>query len=271
MDIDNGDTKNLIGVIVILILIILVIVLTVFATNKRVNSTENTPVVKKINAEETKTVTEKELSKLNDGFLRVLYDYSLVGGDLKTYLTGLDNNQKLYLGDIMRVKKDSINITISDVKNTLINILGNDIGVTGTDYYITTEDIPFLLYNETSGSYKINPEYTPIPEIVTNLSNKRIYNYKVKNIEVINNQSVITVYGLYKNSDGITEYLENDKELKRYIDVEEQLEEYGYTEDDETFLNNMFENDISQFIEFKYTYEYQNNGFNLVDFTVVQQ
>lgn len=270
MDFDTNDNKNIIGVIVILCLIFIVIGLTFLLTSKKVKQSESTPTaIKKIDTEVAKQLTEQELNKLNDGFLRTLYSYSTTETDLITYLSNLNNNQKLYLGDIMKIKNNNTSLAFVNIKNNLINILGNDIGVKGEDYYIGENEQPFIKYNTTIGEFTLNEEYENGSGLLTDLSTKKIYNYKVKSIDKIENGGIITVYGMYKNHDGFQEYIENDKGIKRYIGVDDRLEEFGYPDTEEMYLTNLYQNDIQSFLEFKYTYTLNNNSYILTDFNVV--
>lgn len=271
MDFDNSDNKTIIGIIIIICLILLVIGFTFFAVNKKVAKSEQShSSYRKIdNNATTKTLTEEELNKLNLSALQALYNYTQVEGDLTSYLNNLNNNQKLYLGDIMRTT-DNKKLSMLEVKKTLTHMFGSDLNVSSEDYYLTNSEVPFILYDKSAGTFSINSSYEDESGTISPIGTKSIYNYKVKEIINNNNEYSITVYGLYKNNENFMEYLENDTGLKRYININDNLEEFGYQETEEVFLENLFNNDLPSFKEFKYIYTLEDNTFILKDFVVIR-
>ncbi len=274
MDVENTDNKNLIGVAILLCLIVAVICFTYFAVNKKVEKKESTVSNYKgivaNNNEDLPVLSEIELNKLTNGFLKVLYNYSKSeqNADLNTYLSTFDNNHKLFLGDILRNFNTETPVSFVDVKNSINNILGTDMGVVGADYFVEGFENSVMVYNETNGDFTYNGEAGLVnPNLI--MGNLSIYNYKFKDVVTKNNEYFLNVYGLYKDSSEAVEKLVNEKGLVRYIGVDNDLTTYGYTETDEIYLSNLYQSDIGQFLVFQYVYELKDNSFILKDFKVI--
>lgn len=274
MDIENTDNKNLIGVAILLCLIVAVICFTYFAVNKKVEKKESTGTnIKGIlanNEVESPVLSEMELDKLTKGFLKVLYNYSKSeqNGNFNAFMGTFDNNHKLFLGDILKNANTEVPVSFLDVKNSINNVLGTDMGVVGADYFVEGIENVVMAYNEIDETFTYNGEVGTInPSII--MGNVSIYNYKVKETLENNGEYLLNVYGLYKDSSEALEKLVNEKGLVRYIGVDNDLETYGYTETDEAYLSNLYQNDISQFVIFQYVYELKDNNFILKDFKVI--
>ena len=90
-----------------------------------------------------------------------------------------------------------------------------------------------------------------------------IYNYKLKDKNIENDELVITYYGLYAYQDEIgPTTLSNDKNIERILNYEE--ESNGMT--DEEYLEKAFSNNKDDFFKFSYIYKIINDKYVLVDF-----
>lgn len=218
---------------------------------------------------EAKSVEEtKENEKLNSSDIEVadlsyyvytaLYDYLKSNkNNLNDYLNNLSNSQKLYVAGLINVLDEEDKYSSKkyvDLKNNLIDIFGTDLNLQTTDYYDYYGDEPLFVYNKETDEFVYSePESGRC--LVVFPESGYIYNYKLKDKKIENDQLVITYYGLYARPDeaGPT-ILSNDKNIEVMLNY------------DEEYLETTFNNNKEDFLIFTYIYKSVNGKYVLVDF-----
>ena len=218
------------------------------------NNEENKPT--KINVEDYKQYT-----------FEILYNFiQSKNGDLNNYLTNLNNNQKLYAAGLLYFENEDEkfkNQKFEDLKENLVNIYGTDLNVLPNDYYILpTDEEPLFKYNKETDEYIYN-ENTPGTDIITDLSNGYIYNYKLESTEEKDNILTITYYGLYALQDEIgPTTVTNANNISRLINYDSEFDKMS----DEEYFKQAFANNKDDFFKFTYSYKKVDNKYILIDF-----
>lgn len=194
-----------------------------------------------------------------------LYNYSKSGkSSLKEYFNSLNNSQKL---DLAGLALGSENL-FKDLKQNLINTYGSDLGVEAKDCYLSGDSVPTFVYNSTSDKFVFN-ENSGGTDIVTNLGDISLYNYRLKNIQKNGDNYIVSYYGLYEtNMYGLgPTWLTNNKNIDRAnVDNAESYGGDGTPID--YYLATAFNNNKSDFLVFEYTFNKKNNNYYIVDFKV---
>ena len=238
--------------LIIAIIVIFLLVLGIFFIREKLSSNFS-------DAEEQQI--QLSVDELPDYSDSVLYNYAnSSSNDLHTYLNNLSNNHKLLIGGI----NDSV--SFSTIRNNLIDKFGTDLGVRDEDYYMLDDDSE-PLYILKNGIYTYN-EDAPETDYITELGEYFLYNYKVKNIKNENGLIAVTYYGLYYQEnmgEENTYYNKNKKILNK-----EDKENYSYYEF-ESSIDNYFNTNKNDFLEFKYYLEPKDNSYVLKEFEILNK
>ena len=229
----------------------------------------NTPIK---NNETKENNEEKEPTNINiedykQYTLQILYNFiQSKNNDLNNYLTNLNNNQKLYAAGLLYFENEDEkfkNQKFEDLKENLVNIYGTDLNVLPNDYYmLPTDEEPLFKYNKDTDEYIYN-ENTPGTDIITDLSNGYIYNYKLESTEEKDNILTITYYGLYALQDEIgPTTVTNANNISRLINYESEFDGMS----DEEYFKQAFLNNKDDFFKFTYSYKKVDNKYILIDF-----
>ena len=226
---------------------------------------------------EVKKDEEKKNEEINANDIKVadlsnyvytaLYSYLKSGEkSLNSYLNNLSNDQKLYVAGLLNFEDEDNkynNKKYSDLKNKLIDVFGTDLNLQAKDYYTLADDKePLFIYNKETDEFVYN-ENTIGTDVLVDFDLGYIYNYKLKDKNIENDELVITYYGLYAYQDEIgPTTLSNDKNIERILNYEE--ESNGMT--DEEYLEKAFSNNKDDFFKFSYIYKKINDKDVLVDF-----
>mgnify|MGYP004521852113 FL=1 len=219
---------------------------------------------------EIKKESEIQTNELNNLFFtnevnRVLYNFlQSKENNLKNYLDNLSNSQKLYLAGIISydgLETDLDNKKLENLKNNLVKYFGDDLKVSGQDYYAMEQDEePVFKYDAKTDSFVYN-ENVIGSDVITSFELGFVYNYKLDNIVYNKDGFAVTYYGLYGLEDEIgPTTLTNDKDIERIL---------NYTDDgmsDDAYLEYQFNNNRKGFLKFTYYYKKVNDKYVLTDF-----
>lgn len=224
---------------------------------------------KNVDISEKNSENEINLAIINEKFIdninvsRLLSNYlNSKENDFAKYLNELDNNYKLFVGNI------SDGISFKQIENKLVTLFGNNIGVESKDYYQKGLEFnePVYMYNKDTGKYNYNTK-TPGSD-VDGYDLDYIYNYKLKDIKTVDNKLEILYYGLYGTlPSGIgPATVTNNKNIDRMLDFQSQMEfkdQYAYT--DEDYFEKMFSENKNNFYQFKYIIEIKDGNYILTN------
>jgi hypothetical protein len=193
----------------------------------------------------------------NDG--RAFYSYYKSGQkDFIKYLSSLDNSRKLELGSVM------VDRSYAKVKNNLLRKYGTDLGVEAKDYYWwTTDEEPSLIYNADKDEYIWNEEIGG-SDAITDLGEYTFYLYRLKNITTNDNTIVAAYYGLWRQTIDVGPDSYSNKNMDTvdlYDDNAPILSDYK--------LADYFKDNKAKFVEFRFTFEKEDNNIVLKNFEVL--
>lgn len=197
----------------------------------------------------------------------ILYNFiQSKNSDLNNYLTNLNNNQKLYAAGLLYFENEDEkfkNQKFEDLKENLVNIYGTDLNVLPNDYYMLPNDEePLFKYNKDTNEYVYN-ENTIGTDVLTDFQNAYVYNFKLASEEKIDDNYVITYYGLFafQNEIGPTSAT-NLTNISRLLNYDSDYDGLS----DKEYLENAFKNNKDDFFKLIYTYKLVDNKLILVDF-----
>ncbi len=170
---------------------------------------------------------------------------------------GITNNQKLYIAGIFGTSK------FNDLEENLNKIFGSTLNLKPDDYYSwPSDEQPVYKYNKETNMYDYNDDVIGT-DVLTDLLDSYIYNYKIKSVEYNDNGFIVTYYGLYAHFDSVgPTCVTNNSNIERYLG-------YDSTEDrltDEYYLSEAFNKNKDDFFKFTYTYKKVNKNYVLIDF-----
>ena len=127
---------------------------------------------------------------------------------------------------------------------------------------LPTDEEPLFKYNKETDEYIYN-ENTPGTDIITDLSNGYIYNYKLESTEEKDNILTITYYGLYALQDEIgPTTVTNANNISRLINYDSEFDKMS----DEEYFKQAFANNKDDFFKFTYSYKKVDTKYILIDF-----
>ena len=199
--------------------------------------------------------------------LTALYNFTQSSQrDFNEYLTNLSNSQKLYVAGLVNYLDEDNkynNKSFDTLKENLISVFGSDLGVQPEDYYMmTTDEEPLFKYNKDTNEYVYN-ENTIGTDVLTDFQNAYVYNFKLASEEKIDDNYVITYYGLFafQNEIGPTSAT-NLTNISRLLNYDSDYDGLS----DKEYFENAFKNNKDDFFKLIYTYKLVDNKLILVDF-----
>ncbi len=216
----------------------------------RKNDNNDNKVIEK----ESKEEDDIEVLELTSSVNVAIYNYLQSDStDLISYLNGLSNSQKLYVAGLQG------DDTFTNLKEDLVDLFGTDLNIKAEDYYVG--NTLQATYNAESDKYTWVGDY----DLLFDFESKEVFNYRLENTTIKDDEYVVTFYGLYTSSDNIgPTTATNDKNINCLLDYEENQD----TSNDEC-LDNAFVNSKDDFLKISYIYKKINDKYVLVDVKLV--
>ena len=221
---------------------------TVENTGKVENKLNSSDLLKEEN--NLDVLKQKEVSSYIKGGL---YSYIKSNkSDLINYFTSMNNSNKLYMAGILNEQN------YSTLENNLMAVFGNNLGLEKKDYYILeTDEEPLYKYDSTTSKYVYN-ENVLGSDLLSELDQKKVYNYKLKDVKKDGENYIASYYGLYEYAGSVgPSTLSNEENIEIVVEDEKASQ---------SELDAKFNENEKDFFVFEYIYTLKDDSFYLTGF-----